>query len=616
MSKIPFKRNAPAKNNTKTAVKKQPLLVQRALQLAAAGDHLAAAAVLEDAANGSMQASAVAGWLLQAGLWLQRLDPPRAANLLARALEADQSLTRGWLALALLREKAGHSVTACQAALSVLRLKAPPSQRIDAASLLMRQGQPQVGLPAAQEAFDELGRPLSQAGVLLTAALTAAAWPLAESLMAQLHTAYLADDYAKVIEGPRTNLLWCADEAINIEVVRQWSKRFLPEVPVLTFPSVEPLAGRRLRVGYLSSDYRNHATSWLVHGLFRNHDHKKVELLAYCCGWDDDSEIRKQVLSHFDSVYSVSGLSDSASAELMRSHRLDVLVDLNGPTRFNRVGILAHRVAPVQISYLGFPGTSGGRFVDYIVADSLTIPPGQERMFPEKIIRIHPTYQINDYASRQPPPAIGRKEVGLPDGVRVAGMFNAIDKVSREVWMSWMQILLRSPNTLLWVLDPGPVARGHLLEASGAAGVPARQILWAPKQLQRAHLARIQCCDLMLDPWPYGGHTTTADALFANVPVVTRQGTNFASRVSGALLQAAGLKMLVQTDVPSYVALAVRLLNHSTELENIRAFMRRNTRKTNVFNAPSQARQLEAAYFAATERALRGLAPKHLTINP
>ena len=190
---MPFKRNTSAKCSANTAGNQLPLVVQGAMQLAAAGDRLAAATVLEDAAKGSKQASEAAGWLLQAGLWLQRLDPPRAARSLKCALEADQSLTRGWLALALLREKAGHSAAACQAALAVLRLNAPPSQRIDAAGLLMRQGQSHHGLSVAQEAFEELGRPLSQAGILLTAALTAAAWPLAESLMSQLHAAYLAD---------------------------------------------------------------------------------------------------------------------------------------------------------------------------------------------------------------------------------------------------------------------------------------------------------------------------------------------------------------------------------------------------------------------------------------
>lgn len=595
---------------------KQPAVVQHALQLAGRGEHLAAASVLQTEAEASSNPAEVSQWLMQAGLWLQRLDPPRALALLKRALQADSELTRAWLSLAVLEEKAGRSAAACDAALQVVRLQAPAAQRLDAANLLVRQGQVQVGLQAAQIAYDELGRPLAQAGIFLTTALSAAAWDLVEALTAQLSAAYQAGNFASVIEGPRTHLLWCADEVTNIGMVRQWSQRLVPELPAVPLPPGEPLAGRRLRVGYLSSDYRNHATSWLVHGLFRNHDRQKLELFAYCCGWDDRSEIRCQVLSHFDAVHSLAALSDAAAAELIRSHRLDVLVDLNGPTRFNRLSILAHRVAPVQISYLGFPGSAGGRFVDYIVADSYTIPPGKERLFPEKVIRIHPTYQVNDYAARTLPPPPSRQAVGLPMGVRVAGMFNAIDKVGREVWLTWMQILRRSPRTVLWVLDPGEVARRHLLAASEAAGVPRAQILWAPKQLQQVHLARMQCCDLMLDPWPYGGHTTTADALFSNVPVLALEGTNFASRVSGALLRSAGLQALVQPDRAAYVNLAVRLLDHPAELDKIRNFMRRNTARTDVFNAASQAHQLEAAYLAAARRAERGLPARNITVKP
>lgn len=598
----------------------EPPQVAAARKLAAEGRFAEAATTLENLADALLAKDASrsgppARWLLQAALWLQRRDAERARGLFERTLALDDSLTQGWAAFALLHERHGRPADGCKAAVQVLKRNGTPNERMDAANLLVRQGQAHIGLPAVRKAYEDLGRPLDRAGIVLTSALTAADWDFSEALTAQLRAAYAEGRYDEVAEGPRTHLMWCADEATNIEVVKHWSRRQIKAVDAPPLPPIEPLEGRRLRVGYLSSDYRNHATSWLIHGLFRNHDRSRLELHAYCCGWDDGSELRRKVLSYFDGVHDVAGIDDTAAAALMRSHRLDVLVDLNGPTRFNRVSILAHRPAPVQIGYLGYPGTSGGRFVDYIVGDLHTVPPGAEKRFPEKVIRIHPTYQVNDYAARTLPSAPARKEVGLPEGVRVAGMFNAIDKVSREVWSTWMRILHRAPKAVLWALDPGPVARGHLVAASRAAGVREGQLIWAPRRQQQDHLARLQCCDLMLDPWPYGGHTTTGDALFANVPVLAPEGTNFASRVSGALLKAAGLKALVAPTLEAYESLAVRLLNHPTELDRLREFMTVNTRRSDVFNAALQARQLEAAYRVAVDRAMRGQPPRHITVK-
>jgi len=370
------------------------------------------------------------------------------------------------------------------------------------------------------------------------------------------------------------------------------------------------LSGRRLRLGYLSSDFREHPTARLVNGLLRHHDRSHFELFMYCSGWDDGSALRREVESHFDHIHSVAHLGDAEAARLIRSHRVDVLVELNGPTRAHRMGVLAFRPAPVQVDYLGWPGSVGGRAVDYVVGDAITVPPGAEEAYPERVIRLSRVYQVNDYAVRTLPPKPTRAEVGLPEGdYLVLGMFNAINKVHNEVWDVWMQILAAVPNALLWILDPGREARKLIARAALARGMPVKRILAAPRLAEEQHLARLQHCDLLLDPWPYGGHTSTSDALFAGVPVVALEGKNFAGRVSGALLRAAGMGALVRQSRESYAKLAVGLLRDPAELARVKAFVREQVPKSDVFDARGKARQLEAAYRAAVDRVVQGREP-------
>lgn len=502
--------------------------------------------------------------------------------------------------------------TACEASMRAVveAERAAPGEKLRAANLLVRFGEQELALNAAREAFDAMGRPLTQAATLLYIAQVTADWDLVDQLTAQLTAAYAQGEVATINETPRTHLLWCDDEATNIAVLKNWSARNLPPVSAQR-PPVQPLQGRKIRLGYLSSDFREHPTARLVNGLLRHHDRSQFELFMYCSGWDDGSPMRREVESHFDHVHSVARLSDAEAAALIRSHAVDVLVELNGPTRANRMGVLAYRPAPVQIDYLGWPGSVGGRVVDYVVGDAITVPPGAEAAYPEQVIRLGKVYQVNDYAARTLPPKPTRAEVGLPDGnYLVLGMFNAINKVHNEVWDVWMTILKAVPNALLWILDPGPQARKLIAKAAQARGVSVRRIVAAPRLAEEQHLARLQHCDLMLDPWPYGGHTSTADALFAGVPVVALDGKNFASRVSGALLRAAGLSALVHQDRESYARFAAGLLRSPAALAKVKAFVREQVPKTDVFNARGKARQLEAAYREALERA--GQAPSSI----
>lgn len=233
-------------------------------------------------------------------------------------------------------------------------------------------------------------------------------------------------------------------------------------------------------------------------------------------------------------------------------------------------------------------------------------------MYYERLIRLSKTYQVNDYAARKKPSCISRSQAKLPlSGELIVGMFNGIEKVHNEVWKAWMTILQRVPNALLWLLDPGELGRFHIQNATQTHGVDPRRILIAPRLPQEAHLARLGLCDLILDPWPYGGHTTTSDALFVGVPVLALRGSNFASRVSGSLLHAAGLEALVAPDIESYISLGVKLLKNPKKIQDLKTFIDQKVPMLDIFNVKSKAQQLEAIYFSLLQQR-----STTITINP
>lgn len=546
----------------------------------------------------------------------QATHPKAGLELVDAVIARDPEQMAAWALRGVLLDRVGRRREAFVAARKVVgSTAAHPQSVLAAANLLVRLGDDETSLAAARDAYEKLGRPLRNASSLLYIAQRTADWDTADRLVAQLTEAYANGAGNEAAETPRTHLLWCADEAVNIEVISAWSRRTLSGPRDVRRPVPEALEGRRLRVGYLSSDFREHPTSRLILGLLRHHDRRSFEVSLYCSGWDDGSAMRREVEAFAEHVHSVTALSDEAAAELIRSHRIDVLVELNGPTRAHRMGILCHGAAPVQIDYLGWPGSVGGRVVDYVIGDRRTVPDDALPMYPEKVIRIERVYQVNDYAARTRPPEPSRASLGLPEGRPVLGMFNAINKVGSEVWRTWMRILRDVPSAILWILDPGPVARANLARAASAQGVESERLFFAPRRDQDDHLARMQCCDLMLDPWPYGGHTSTADALFAGVPVIAMAGRNFAGRVSGALLSAAGLGSLVRPDPESYAALAVRLLRHPSALAEARRLIRERVMGTDVFDAQSKARQMEAAYRIALGRAIHGQPPVHIKLS-
>lgn len=551
-------------------------------------------------------------------LRVRKVHPGAALQLVELVLQRAPDHVPGLLLAASLHFRTGNRGQMADLARQVLQQPvARPEQCLHALGLLSREALDAPMLQAAKQAFDSCGRPNKMLDTVLDMALRTADWDYADQLIAQLRQARVQGHPQALHRSARTHLLWCDDEADNLAVIAHSVSNLVGAVPQAVLqPRPQPLAGRRLRVAYLSSDYREHPTSRLLLGLLRHHDARQFELFLYCSGWDDGSSLRQALVKGVTHFVCLQGLSDAEAAARMRADGIDVLVELNGPTHGTRMSILSHRPAPVQIEYLGWPGSVGGQLADYVVADDYTVPPEREALYPEKLIRLDRVYQINDYAAATkaaPPP---RALFGLPEGCMVLGSFNHINKVRNEVWRVWMQIMRAVPDAVLWMLDQGPLVREHVLAAARREGVAPERLIFAPRCAQGQHLSRLQHCDLMLDPWPYGGHTTTSDALFAGVPVVALEGRNFASRVSGALLRAAGLEALVQPDVDQYVARAVQLLTDKPLRQALRAFLRQEVPRSDVFNARDKTRQFEAAYRRAFELALAGKPAEPMHLKP
>ena len=320
-----------------------------------------------------------------------------------------------------------------------------------------------------------------------------------------------------------------------------------------------PKTGGRLRLGYLSSDLREHAVGYLAAELFELHDRDRVEVFAYFCGPPGADPLQERIKAAVEHWIDLTDLDDEAAARRMAEDGLHVLIDLNGYTRDARTKALARRPAPVIVNWLGYPGTMGSPYHHYIIADDWIIPPESEVFYSERVVRL-PCYQPNDrkrpISSRQP----SRADMGLPEGAVVFCCFNGLHKLGRFTMARWCDILARVPNSVLWLLQGGSEAAHQRLRAAAAArGIAPDRLIFAPKQANPDHLARYPLADLFLDSAPYGAHTTASDALWMGVPVLTLSGRSFASRVCGSLVRAAGLPELVCTSPEDYVERAVAL---------------------------------------------------------
>jgi protein O-GlcNAc transferase len=377
-----------------------------------------------------------------------------------------------------------------------------------------------------------------------------------------------------------------------LAAARQWAHSLAPERPVPRPPwPMRP--GERLRVGFVSSDFRPHPLLIVLTELWERLDRNRIETFAYGLLPEDKSEAGGRTRRAFEHFRDVSADTDAAIAQRIRDDRIAILFDLNGYTTHARSQIFAFRPAPLQINYIGFPGTLGAPWYDYIVVDRFVAPPTMQAAYTERFLYMPHAHYPSD-TTRAPhgaPPS--RRQCGLPESGLVFCNFNASYKILPEVYAVWMRLLHRVPGSVLWLLETEPVAKANLCREAQRAGVAPERLVFAPLVAPSDHVARNAAADLFLDTLPYGGHTTVNDALLAGLPVLSCIGDTLPSRIAGSELHAIGLPELVARDLGEYEAVALRLALHPSELASLRTRLAANRGTHPLFDMVRYARDFE-----------------------
>ncbi|CAN5223748.1 tetratricopeptide repeat protein [soil metagenome] len=382
--------------------------------------------------------------------------------------------------------------------------------------------------------------------------------------------------------------------------------------------SAEPVwrkhAHERIRIAYFSADFREHAVAYLSIGMFELHDRARFETIALSIGGDDQSAMRRRMMSAFDRFIDCHGMPDQKVANLIREMEVDILVDMAGHTAGSRPGLLAARPAPIQVTYLGYPGTTGADFVDYVIADPTVIPPDQQQFYTEQVAYLPDCYLPNDRTRIIAPPP-SRADVGLPPSGFVFCSFNQPYKITPAIFDVWMRLLATVPDSVLWLPAFSASARANLCKEAELRGVDSGRLLFAPRvDRQEDHLARLGLADLFLDTLNYNAHSTACDALWAGVPLISCIGSTFAGRVGASALKAAGLPELIVSSLDEYEALALRLATDPVLLASVKAKLVTQRPTAPLFDTERFTRNLEAIYQKMWQRAQAGESPSPLSL--
>ncbi|HEY4446283.1 MAG TPA: tetratricopeptide repeat protein [Steroidobacteraceae bacterium] len=392
-----------------------------------------------------------------------------------------------------------------------------------------------------------------------------------------------------------------------------WSDEAHRAIPVPSWIETRSRRGK-IRLGYYSADFHDHASAYLMAELFESHDRARFDLVAFSFGPDKRDAMRQRLSAAFDRFLDVRTSSDREVAQVSREMDIDIAVDLKGFTQHARHGIFANRAAPVQVNYLGYPGTMGASYMDYIIADRTLIPQQSLPHYTEKVVYLPNSYQVNDRRRQIADRQFSRAELGLPAAGFVFCCFNNSYKITPQTFDSWMRILERVERSVLWLLEDNRTAANNLRREAQARGVSAARLIFAPRMPLPEHLARHRAADLFIDTLPCNAHTTASDALWAGLPVLTRQGESFAARVAASLLNAIGLPELITTTQEQYEARAIELGASPGRSAHLRRTLSENRLTAPLFDTELFTRHIEDAYTQMYERLRAGLNPDHIKV--
>ncbi len=391
---------------------------------------------------------------------------------------------------------------------------------------------------------------------------------------------------------------------------RHWSSRFSSSAASARKPE-----STKLRLGYLSADFRDHPVGWLIPKLLESHDRLRFEVFGYSIGEPDAGEIGRRLSNAFDHVRDLRLLSWSEAADTIRADRIDILIDLQGHTQDSRMEILAARPAPLQVSYLGYPSTSGTDFIDYLIVDEFIVPPDRQPYFSEKLVHLPHCFMVQDSLALNELSIPSRAKLGLPENAVVLCAFSSYYKITPEIFDCWLQVLQTVSTSVLWLRDGPTSAMDRLVQRAINAGIDPARIVFAPRVSRSEHLARQAAADLFLDTFPYNQHSTAADALRVGLPVVTIAGETFASRVAGSLLMELGLSELIAESVEAYVALILGLAQDTQRRQNIHAKIRSNLQTSALFDGARFTKTFERALLEVYRLRQAHQAPRSISIS-
>jgi predicted O-linked N-acetylglucosamine transferase (SPINDLY family) len=448
-------------------------------------------------------------------------------------------------------------------------------------------------------------------GGLADSALRICDWTRTEKLVDEIKS-HVAT--RKSIISPFTLLGYSGDAALLLNCAQSYVAHKIPTLPRSLWNGTI-WRHDKIRIAYLSADFRQHAVAYLMAEVFELHDRSRFEVLGISFGPDDKSDMRSRLIKSFDIFHDARFESDDDVAKLMHRFQVDVAVDLMGYTRDSRPGIFSYRPAPIQVNYLGFQGTMGADFIDYVIADKVVLPFDQQSYYTEKIVHLPDCYLANDSQRKIAVHNPTRVATGLPESGFVFCCFNNNYKITTPVFDVWMRLLQAIDGSVLWLLQDNNSAETNLRKEAAARGIDPGRLVFAIRMPLEDHLARHRLADLFLDTLPYNAHTTASDALWAGLPLVTCYGESFAGRVAASLLNAVGLPELIASDLEEYQALALKLARDSSLLASIKAKLAHNRDTYPLFNSKRFTRHLEAAYTTMWEIWQHGEIPRSLNVT-
>lgn len=394
------------------------------------------------------------------------------------------------------------------------------------------------------------------------------------------------------------------------------AKRFIADQP--TFPPIwrgEIRSSDRIRIAYLSADFREHASAYLTTGLFEHHDKSRFQTLAISFRPSKDSAARRRIEEAVDVFVDVYDRTDSDVADLVHRHQVDIAVDLMGFVGGNRLGVMARRAAPIQVNYLGYPGTMAADYIDYIIADPTIVPKEHFPFYGEQVVWLPDSYQANDSKRHVAERTPTRADCALPQSGFVFCCFNNTYKITPQIFDVWMRLLDKTAHSVFWLIEASPATRANLRREVERRGISPDRLIFAARLPHAEHLARYRHADLFLDTLPYNAHTTASDALWVGVPVLTCLGTTFAGRVAASLLKASDLDALVTNSLEEYEAVAIKLAEEPSYLASLRTRLQRNRLICPLFNTELFTRHIEAAYATMWECHQRGEPPRAFAVS-